>query len=78
MGVPPGRLRRFVAREGVKPGFRNGYRQRAGKRLQRYITEFDFRYNNRKINDFERAEVLFKQAEGKRLTYRRTNEASHA
>ena len=40
--------------------------------LQRYCTEFDFRYNTRKLNDFERAETALLGAVGKRLTYRRT------
>jgi len=39
--------------------------------LQQYLNEFDFRYNNRKITDMERAEVALKSTEGKRLTLRR-------
>lgn len=44
--------------------------------LQRYVTEFEFRFNNRiglGINDKMRAETLLKGIEGKRLTYRRPN-----
>jgi len=37
--------------------------------LQRYITEFDFRYSHRKISDFERFNIALKWSEGKRLTY---------
>jgi hypothetical protein len=42
--------------------------------LQRYVTEFEFRFNNRAalgVNDTMRAETLLKGIEGKRLTYRR-------
>lgn len=54
--------------------------------LQRYATEFDFRYNHREtrvradgkwikagFSDTERADALLKSISGKRLTYRRTN-----
>lgn len=37
--------------------------------MKRYLTEFDFRYSNRKISDSERALLVLKGAEGKRLTY---------
>jgi hypothetical protein len=40
--------------------------------LHRYLTEFDFRYNNRVglgVNDGERAPRALKGIEGKRLTY---------
>ena len=40
--------------------------------LQRYLSETAFRYSNRKISDFERAEEALKGIEGKRLTYRPT------
>jgi hypothetical protein len=57
--------------------------------LQRYVTEFDFRYNHRQVkrkdehgknvlvgpSDLERTEILLKQVHGKRLTYRRTDAA---
>jgi len=38
--------------------------------LKRYAVEFDFRYNTRKLTDFERAAEALKGARGKRLTYR--------
>jgi hypothetical protein len=47
--------------------------------LHRYLAEFDFRYNNRValgIHDEERADNATKAIRGKRLTYRRINEAS--
>jgi hypothetical protein len=40
--------------------------------LQRYLTEFDFRYNTRELTDKERAAEALKGISGKRLTYRRT------
>lgn len=46
--------------------------------LQRYVDEFSFRYNNRValgIDDTERANRAIQGIEGKRLTYKRTNEA---
>lgn len=38
--------------------------------LSRYITEWDFKWNTRKIKDGERAVLIAKGLEGKRLTYR--------
>ncbi len=38
--------------------------------LARYVDEFAFRYNARKISDGERAALLVAGAEGKRLTYK--------
>jgi len=41
--------------------------------LPRYLAEWDFKYNTRKINDGERAALIAKGIEGKRLTYRPIN-----
>jgi len=41
--------------------------------LPRYLAEWDFKWNTRKINDGERAALIAKGIEGKRLTYRPTN-----
>jgi transposase-like protein len=38
--------------------------------LQRYVTEWDFKWNTRKMKDGERAALALKGAKGKRLTYR--------
>jgi transposase-like protein len=38
--------------------------------LSRYLTEWDFKWNTRKIKDGERAALIAKGIEGKRLTYR--------
>jgi transposase-like protein len=58
-----------------KRGMRGVYQHCGEAHLQRYLTEFDFRYNARKINDFERRDRALSQIEGKRLTYRRIGEA---
>jgi transposase-like protein len=61
-----------------KRGMKGVYQHCSEKHLQRYLTEFDFRYNNREISDFERATEAHKGAEGKRLTYRRVGNRSAA
>jgi hypothetical protein len=38
--------------------------------LHRYLVEWDFKWNTRKMKDGERAARALKGAEGKRLTYR--------
>ena len=61
-----------------KRGMRGIYQHCQEKHLHRYLAEFDFRYNNRValgVEDAERARKIAKQAEGKRLTYRRPNVA---
>ena len=55
-----------------KRGMRGVYQHCKEKHLQRYLDEFDFRYNHRTITDAERRDVALKGIEGKRLTYRRT------
>ena len=49
--------------------------------LKRYLAEFDYRYNEREalgVSDAERMEKSVQGIVGKRLTYRRTNEARYA
>jgi transposase-like protein len=46
--------------------------------LSRYLNEWDFKWNTRKLSDGERAALALKGIEGKRLTYRRTDESTHA
>jgi len=41
--------------------------------LSRYLTEWDFKWNTRKMTDGERAALVAKGIEGKRLTYRPTH-----
>ena len=49
------------------------YQHCAEKNLHRYLAEFEFRYNTRKITDSERAVLAIKGGDGKRLTYRQTH-----
>ena len=58
-----------------KRGIKGIYQHCSERHLHRYLTEFDFRYNQRsrfKISDSERAAKALKGIVGKRLTYRRT------
>jgi transposase-like protein len=60
----------------LKRGLTGIYQCVSEQHLQRYVDEFDFRYNNRQslgVNDEERAVAVLKQIHGKRLTYRRIN-----
>lgn len=62
----------------VKRGMKGVYQHCTKKHLHRYAAEFEFRYNNRVANgveDAERAEVALRAMIGKRLTYRRPDEA---
>ena len=56
----------------LKRGIIGVYHHVSAAHLHRYCSEFDFRYNTRKLNDFERSETALLGAVGKRLTYRRT------
>lgn len=53
-----------------KRGMKGVYQHCAEKNLHRYLAEFEFRYNTRKITDGERAVLAIRGGEGKRLTYR--------
>ena len=57
-----------------KRGMRGVYQHCGNQHLQRYVTEFEFRFNHRTalgVNDDQRARAVLKGIEGKRLTYRR-------
>lgn len=56
-----------------KRGMKGVYQHCKEKHLHRYLAEFDFRYNARKITDGERAALLVLGISGKRLTYHQTN-----
>jgi transposase-like protein len=45
--------------------------------LPRYLAEWDFKWNTRKVKDGERAAIALKGIEGKRLTYRPADKAAH-
>jgi hypothetical protein len=71
--------------EGVFSIFKRGmvgtYQHCGEQHLHRYLAEFDFRYNNRaslEIDDVTRAKNALKGIVGKRLAYRRPDEAHHA
>ena len=56
-----------------KRGLVGTYQHMDKRHLDRYLAEFDFRFNNRAklgVNDAARAEIALKGIEGKRLTYR--------
>ena len=58
-----------------KRGMVGIYQHCSERHLHRYLSEFDFRYNNRTalgVNDVERAARTIEGAVGKRLTYRTT------
>jgi len=61
-----------------KRGMKGIYHHCGEAHLHRYLAEFDFRYNRRtalKVSDAERHNELLAKIDGKRLTYRRLDEA---
>ncbi len=56
----------------LKRGIFGVYHHVGKRHLHRYLSEFDFRYNARDINDGERSVLAIKASEGKRLTYKST------
>jgi transposase-like protein len=58
-----------------KRGMRGVYQHCAEKHLHRYLAEFDFRGNTRKISDMARTIEAVRGGEGKRLTYHQPREA---
>lgn len=48
------------------------YHHVSEEHLHRYLAEFDYRYNTRKVKDSERTITAIRQAAGKRLMYRNT------
>lgn len=53
----------------LKRGIVGTFHHVSQQHLSRYVAEFDFRYNNRRITDGERADIALKGIGGKRLTY---------
>jgi transposase-like protein len=60
----------------LKRGIYGTYHQVGKHHLHRYLSEFDFRYNSRKMKDEQRTALAISQAEGKRLQLRDSSEAS--
>ena len=54
-----------------KRGLTGVYQHVGAQHLKRYICEFDFRYNTRQLEDWQRANIALKGIEGKRLKYER-------
>lgn len=53
----------------LKRGLIGIYQHCSSHHLKRYVAEFDFRYSNRKISDFERTVNALRGITGKRLYY---------
>ena len=53
-----------------KRGIYGTFHNVSREHLQRYVDEFEFRYNHRKLEDGERTVAAIRGAEGKRLVYR--------
>lgn len=56
----------------LKRGVNGTYHHVSRAHLNRYLAEFDFRYNHREVNDTVRTTAALRGAEGKRLKYRET------
>ena len=61
----------------LKRGVYGAFHNISEAHLHRYLSEFDFRHNTRKLSDAERAEELLRGAKGKRLYYQQPSEAAH-
>jgi hypothetical protein len=65
----------------LKRGITGTYHHVSQQHLKRYLAEFDFRYNERMklgVSDTERTAKAINGIVGKRLTYRRPNQAANA
>jgi len=58
----------------LKRGIIGTFHHVSKQHLHRYLTEFDFRFNQRKVSDGERTMEAIKGFEGKRLKYRDSSE----
>lgn len=62
----------------LKRGITGIYHHVGEGHVHRYVDEFAFRYDTRKMSDHERAELTVQGAEGKRLTYKQPTGSSAA
>jgi transposase-like protein len=58
----------------LKRGVYGTFHTVSRKHLHRYLCEFEFRYNTRRIDDGERTMLAIQAGDGKRLTYREQKE----
>ena len=54
----------------IKRGLYGTFHAVSRKHLHRYLAEFTFRYNTRKMTDGDRVSTAIKKSVGKRLIYR--------
>lgn len=54
----------------VKRGIKGIYHAVSKEHLHRYMSEYEFRYNRRHMDDGDRTKAAIKASEGKRLTYK--------
>lgn len=54
----------------LKRGIYGIYHQVSAEHLHRYCSEFEFRFNSRKMNCFERFDMVLQKSENKRLKYK--------
>jgi transposase-like protein len=59
----------------LKRGITGAYHHVSEAHLHRYLGEFDYRYSHRHVGDFERFATSIPGIVGKRLTYRRPDQA---
>jgi len=57
----------------IKRGVYGSFHSVSEAHLHRYLAEFDFRYNLRRVEDTERAAAMLRGAKGKRLMYRQAD-----
>lgn len=53
----------------LKRGIYGTFHNVSKRHLHRYVSEFEFRYNTRKMTDGQRVAIVIREAEGKRLRY---------
>lgn len=54
----------------LKRGMIGTFHAVSKKHLHRYVSEFEYRYNTRHLNDGERTVIAIRKADGKRLYYK--------
>jgi transposase-like protein len=54
----------------LKRGMIGTFHAVSKKHLHRYVSEFEYRYNTRHLDDGERTAIAIRKADGKRLLYR--------